>query len=93
RDRRIRRMTEYNDTAAMAFISAFRSAGVRVPGDVAVVGYNDIPTAAYFVPRLTTIRQDIYQAGRVLVAKLARILDGEPADSALIRTELIERDT
>ena len=83
----------FSDTAAMAFISAFRDAGIRIPGDVSVVGYNDIPTAAYYSPRLTTIRQDIYQAGRLLVAKLIRILDGEKPRSALIKTELIERDT
>lgn len=83
----------FNDTAAMAFIRAITTAGLRVPEDVAVVGYNDIPTAAYFTPRLTTIRQDIHQAGRVLVAKLMRILDGESPRSALIKTELIRRDT
>jgi DNA-binding LacI/PurR family transcriptional regulator len=83
----------FSDTAAMAFISAFREAGLQVPGDVAVVGYNDIPSAAYFTPRLTTIRQDIHQAGRVLVAKLMRILDGERPSSGVIRTELIVRET
>ena len=83
----------YSDTAAMAFVSAFRVAGIDVPESVSVVGYNDIPTAAYFTPRLTTIRQDIHQAGRVLVAKLMRILDGETPRSAVIRTELIERET
>lgn len=83
----------FSDTAAMAFISAFRDAGILVPRDVFVVGYNDIPTAAYFTPRLTTIRQDIYQAGRLLVAKLMRILDGQTPRSAVIKTELIERET
>jgi len=82
-----------NDTVAMAFISAFRDSGIKVPDDISVVGYNDIPTAAYFTPRLTTIRQDIYQAGRVLVAKLMRILDGESPGSALIKTEIIQRQT
>lgn len=83
----------FSDTAAMAFVSAFHGAGIHVPDQVSVVGYNDIPTAAYFTPRLTTIRQDIHQAGRILVAKLMRILDGETPRSALIRTELIQRDT
>lgn len=82
-----------NDTLAMAFISALRDSDIKVPEDLSVVGYNDIPTAAYFTPRLTTIRQDIYQAGRVLVAKLMRILDGETPGSALIKTELIARQT
>jgi len=83
----------YNDTSAMAFISAFRDAGIKVPGDVSVVGYNDIHSAEYFHPRITTIRQDTHQAGRVLAAKLMRILDGETPRSALIKTELIVRDT
>ncbi len=83
----------FNDTAAMAFISAFRDAGIRIPEDVSVVGYNDIPTAAYFTPNLTTIRQDCYQAGRVLVSKLMRVLDGDKPKSALIKTELICRET
>ena len=83
----------FSDTVAMAFISAFRDAGIRVPEDTLVVGYNDIPSAAYFTPRLTTIRQDIHQAGRVLVAKLMRILDGEKPSSAVIKTELIVRQT
>ncbi|MDH3612795.1 MAG: LacI family DNA-binding transcriptional regulator [Gammaproteobacteria bacterium] len=83
----------FSDTGAMAFISAFRDAGMDVPGDVSVVGYNDIASAAYFTPPLTTIRQDIHQAGRVLVAKLMRILDGETPSSGVIKTELIARET
>jgi DNA-binding LacI/PurR family transcriptional regulator len=82
-----------NDSTAMAFISAFRDADIDVPGDVSIIGYNDIPTAAYFYPPVTTIRQDIYQAGRILVAKLMRILDGDTPKSALIKTELIVRQT
>ena len=83
----------YNDTSAMAFISAFRDAGIAVPGDVSVVGYNDIASAAYFSPPITTIRQDTHQAGRILAAKLMRILDGDTPRSALIKTELILRDS
>jgi len=83
----------YSDTAAMAFISAFRDAGIRVPGEVSIVGYNDIPAAQYFIPPITTIRQDTHQAGRMLAAKLMRIIDGEPARSAQIRTELIRRES
>ncbi|MGH8224229.1 MAG: LacI family DNA-binding transcriptional regulator [Woeseiaceae bacterium] len=83
----------FNDTAAMAFVRAYRDAGLRVPEDVSIVGYNDIPPAAYFSPPLTTIRQDIYQAGRLLVSRLLALLDGEPAQSTTIRTELIVRGT
>lgn len=83
----------FSDSAAMAFISAFRDAGFRVPEDVSVVGYNDIPAARYFSPPITTIRQDTHLAGRLLAAKLMRIIDGETPQSARIRTELILRDT
>lgn len=83
----------YNDTAAMAFVRAFLDAGLSVPGDVSVVGYNDIPSAAYFNPSITTIRQDPYQAGELLVSNLMNMLDGISPLSATIKTELIVRDT
>jgi len=83
----------FSDTAAMAFIRAFREAGLRVPEDVTVVGYNDIPSAEYFSPPLTTVRQDNHQAGRLLVDKLMEMLNGLAAESATIETELIVRQT
>ena len=83
----------FSDTAAMAFIRAFREAGLRFPEDVSVVGYNDIPSAEYFSPPLTTVRQDNHLAGRLLVDKLMQRLDGLPAESATIETELIVRQT
>lgn len=64
-----------------------------MPGDVSVVGYNDIPSAEYFHPTITTIRQDTHQAGRMLAAKLMRIIDGEAVRSAVIKTELILRES
>lgn len=83
----------FSDTAAMAFIRAFRQAGLDIPKDVSVVGYNDIPSAAYFSPPVSTIRQDIYQAGQMLVSNLMQMLDGVPAKSSTIKTELIVRET
>lgn len=83
----------FSDTAAMAFICACRDKGLEVPQAVSVVGYNDIPSAAYFSPPITTIRQDTYQAGRLLVSRLMQMLDGIPAESAAIKTELIVRQT
>ncbi len=83
----------FSDTCAMAMISALRDAGIDVPRDVSVVGYNDIPSARYFSPPITTIRQDTHKAGRLLAAKLMRILDGDKPKSAAIKTELILRKT
>lgn len=83
----------FSDTAAMAFVCAFREAGMQVGKDVSVVGYNDIPSASYFSPPVTTIKQDIHQAGKQLVSCLMRLLDGKPVESSTIRTELIVRQT
>ncbi len=83
----------FSDTAAMAYIRAFREVGLDIPKAVSVVGYNDIPSAAYFSPPVTTIRQDTYQAGRLLVSNLMQMLDGLPAKSSTIKTELIVRET
>lgn len=82
-----------SDTLAIGVISAFRGAGMRVPHDVSVVGYNDIATAALFNPRLTTIRQDSYLAGRTLVDRLMRQLEGSAASSVELKTQLILRET
>jgi DNA-binding LacI/PurR family transcriptional regulator len=83
----------FSDTAAMAFVCAFRDAGVEVGKDASIVGYNDIPSAAYFSPPVTTIKQDIHQAGKQLVSSLMRLLAGEAVPSTAIRTELIVRRT
>jgi DNA-binding LacI/PurR family transcriptional regulator len=83
----------FSDTAAMAFVCAFRDAGLRIGKDVSIVGYNDIPSAAYFSPPVTTIKQDIHQAGKLLVSGLMKLLEGEAATSSIIRTELIVRQT
>lgn len=83
----------FSDTTAMAFLRALREAGLEVPGDVSIVGYNDLPSAEYFSPPLSTIRQNIHQAGRLLVSNLMRMLDGLPAESSTIKTELIVRET
>ena len=83
----------HNDSAAMACIRAVSNRGLRVPEDVSVVGYNDIPSAGFFYPPITTIRQDTYQAGALLVNKLMKIIDGKRQGSETINTELIIRET
>ena len=82
-----------NDTAAMAFVRAFADIGLRVPEDVSIVGYNDIPSAEFFSPPITTIRQDTYQAGALLVDKLMKLIEGKRTKSETIKTELIVRGT
>jgi DNA-binding LacI/PurR family transcriptional regulator len=83
----------WNDTAAMAVICACRARGLDVPEAVSIVGYNDISSAAYFSPPVTTIRQDTHQAGELLVSNLMQMLDGEEPKSTKIKTQLIVRQT
>ncbi len=82
-----------SDLMAIAAISALSDLGVRVPEDVAVIGYDDIALANYVTPGLTTIRQDTAAGGRKLVETMLRILaGGEPADVTL-PTELVIRQS
>lgn len=79
-----------NDQMALGILHAARLAGRRVPGDLAVVGFDDIPEAAFFAPPLTTVRQDFAELGRRAVSRLVALVDGreltfaEPVAPALI---------
>lgn len=66
-----------NDESATGLMQALSEHGVRVPDDVSVVGFDDIPLAAYLVPPLTTVRQDFEQIGSNLVELLLRQLGGD----------------
>lgn len=59
-----------NDQMALGLIHAFREAGLAVPSDVSIVGFDDMPDAAHFAPPLTTVRQDFTELGRRCVAHL-----------------------
>ena len=59
-----------NDQMAIGLLLALHEAGRPVPGDVSVIGFDDIPEAAYLIPPLTTLRQDLVDEGRRAVAML-----------------------
>ena len=82
-----------NDQTALGLLAAFAEAGVRVPEDVSVVGFDDIPEAAYFVPPLTTVRQDFGALGERLMHRLAALLsdEAEPAADAALPAALVVR--
>jgi DNA-binding LacI/PurR family transcriptional regulator len=63
-----------NDQLALGLMHAFAESGLRVPGDVSVVGFDDIPEAEHFTPPLTTVRQDFAALGRDMLATLVEIL-------------------
>ncbi|WP_345067485.1 LacI family DNA-binding transcriptional regulator [Leifsonia kafniensis] len=82
-----------NDQMALGLIHAVRDAGLDVPGDVSIIGFDDIPEAAHFWPPLTTVRQDFAELGRRCMALLlSSITDDQPVDYRdVITPELIVR--
>ncbi|MGY1550586.1 LacI family DNA-binding transcriptional regulator [Microbacterium sp. A588] len=59
-----------NDQMALGLITGLREAGVAVPGDISIVGFDDVPDAAFYWPQLTTVRQDFEELARRVVAAL-----------------------
>jgi DNA-binding LacI/PurR family transcriptional regulator len=53
-----------NDQMALGLLRAFHEAGIRIPEDVLVAGFDDVPEAGYYTPPLTTVRQDFATVGR-----------------------------
>ncbi len=82
-----------SDMIAIGAMRALTNAGLSIPDDVAVIGYDDVFVSAYTSPPLSTIRQDISKAGRLLVSKLTRMLEGEKVSSSTLSTELIIRES
>lgn len=81
------------DVIAIGAIKALQEAGLDVPGDVSVVGFDDLPLAAHVTPALTTVRQDIRQAADGLVAGIVGLIEGEPVESTLMAPALIIRES
>lgn len=80
-----------SDLIALAVMAELKAHGRRVPEDVQVVGFDDIRMAAEASPALTTIRQSIDEAGRILVQLLLAKLGGQPVQSVVLPTELVVR--
>lgn len=82
-----------NDFAAIGALGALRDHGLRVPDDVALVGYNDTPLASEILVPLTTIRSPMHQMGRSAVELLIEVMAGRAPDSVLLEPELVVRGT
>ncbi len=89
-----------NDQMALGLLRGARRLGKRVPGDLAVVGFDDIPESGYFCPALTTIRQELFELGTSAVQVFVRILkarqDGTPVQEphvTLLQPKLIVRES
>jgi LacI family transcriptional regulator len=82
-----------SDMTAVGAMRALREAGLQVPGDVALVGCDDIPDAARLTPALSTIRQPIEQMGALAVSTLVENLQNgsAPVRRQILPTELVVR--
>jgi len=83
-----------NDQMALGLLRAFSEAGVSVPGDVNVVGFDDVPEAAYFSPPLTTVRQDFIELGRRTFGLLLEEMAGKASvGESLVEARLVVRSS
>jgi len=82
-----------SDLLAIRAIGALREHGLRVPDDVAVVGYDDIELAQYVSPSLTTIRQPVAAGSVALVDALLALIEGGQPSPGILPTTLIVRDS
>jgi DNA-binding LacI/PurR family transcriptional regulator len=82
-----------SDLIALGAIRSLLHAGLRVPEDVSVVGYDDVPFARYSRPAVTTISQDTSRAGRLLISKLIDTGAAGDMRSERLPTELIVRES
>ena len=85
----------YNDISAIGAIWAFREAGLRVPGDVSVVGFDDIPGAAFANPGLTTVRQPLLRMGQIAAQTVIDRIEerGEYLQEIAIEPEFVVRES
>ena len=83
-----------NDQMALGVVRALLERGRRVPEDVSVVGFDDLPEAAYFTPPLTTVRQEFELLGQTIMSLLERTLAGEAEPHVpLVGTNLVVRSS
>lgn len=89
-----------NDQMALGGIRAARQLGLQIPGDVAIIGFDDIPESAYFCPPLSTVRQPIFELGALAVKELNRRIEADQLGDAtvqprarLIKPQLVIRES
>jgi DNA-binding LacI/PurR family transcriptional regulator len=83
-----------NDQMALGLLRRLHEAGREVPRDLSVVGFDDIPEAAYFTPPLTTVRQDFAELGRRCLHLLLGRIEGEGTGTrVVVAPELVVRES
>lgn len=94
RDRDFTAVVCFNDISAMGAIRALYDSGLQVPHDVSVLGFDDIQSASFHVPSITTIRQPLHEMGRFGAEALLKSLSGEALPELLrVEPELVIRES
>jgi DNA-binding LacI/PurR family transcriptional regulator len=86
----------YNDISALGAIRAFQEAGLRVPQDISVIGFDDIQGAAYSTPSLTTVRQPLAEMGNIAAKALLERIEGKkdgPGEIAIEPSLVVRQST
>ena len=84
-----------NDYLALGALRALSEHGLRVPGDVSMVGFDDSPESAYYMPPLTTVKQDYEALGYQSIHYLVELINqpGSPAHQRVLMPRLIVRQS
>jgi LacI family transcriptional regulator len=84
-----------NDLSAFGAMEAIRQRGLRIPEDISLVGFDDVPQAPFTYPRLTTVRQPLDQMGQVAVKMLLERIEDRscPPQRITLATQLVIRDS
>jgi DNA-binding LacI/PurR family transcriptional regulator len=91
-DREVTAVFVANDQMALGVLRALHERGRSIPGDISIVGFDDIPEAQYFTPPLTTVRQDFGEMGRSSLRLLLDLMQsGQPPSRLTIAPELVVR--
>ncbi len=84
----------FNDMTAVGVLTALGEAGLQVPRNCSVVGFDDLEISAYFSPPLTTVRQPCYQMGQAAIRMLLQLIRGESdVQGEILPTELVVRQS
>lgn len=83
-----------SDEMAIGALSTVIKNGLSVPEDISIMGYDDLGLAKMVIPPLTTVRQPLYDIGKIAVEKLIQMIEtGESVNSQIVDHTIVERQT
>ena len=86
-------MVAFNDRMAMGAINQLQSLGYTVPGQISVVGYDDLPRSRDFSPPLTTVNHQLASWGELAMNMLLEVMQGKSPEPIVLAPQLIERES